>query len=385
MWAFRQFAQSLGLDRARWKDALLHVLTLPAAQARASITTFEAWFIRRGFTPIVARKFTYMVRPFFAFAYDAGVISWKFPHQKHDWTASLWKRCSREFEALAREWLTYLTNLKYATGTLRAYRMDLLRFGHFLASRKTRPGRIDYPTVQAWVHAARSAGKAPSTAEKYVTVAKMFCEWLASTKKLPRNPFRALPRRKYFSSSPRHVSEQTILDLIKAATDVRDRALIEFLYATGCRVSEASGMDLAHLSLKARNGRCMGKGSRERAIYLNKPAVRAIQAYLPQRQATLERMGRQHEQALFVNCFGKRLFPKTMCGDVVRVSQRAGLRHITPHVIRHSFATHLLNRGAPFELLRVLLGHANLVSTATYAHLVTARVRQDYRKARPRQ
>jgi site-specific recombinase XerD len=379
-WAFRKFALSLGFSRARWLEALHHVLTLPEVEAQTRMKDFKAWLVEQGMGRSTAKLCSTSVRPFFAFAHASGVIPWQFGHQKRDHTKARWARCTSEFRSLARRWLDYLMNLRYSQQTLRMYQSELLGF----ASTKVRPRSMTFKTAESWAQTCHSSALAFVTANHHVATAKTFCGWLVDVHELEKNPFRALPRRKLKAARPRYVSENTIVQLLGTARDVRDKALLELLYATGCRISEVSFMDLAHLSLMKRTGRCMGKGALERMVYLNRHAVRAIRAYLPERAQVLKRNGHEQEPALFVNQFGGRLIQGTMTSDVQRVARKAGLVGVTPHVIRHSFATHLLNRGAPFELLRRLLGHTHLVSTSTYAQLLGTRVRQDYRRARPR-
>ncbi|HKD16428.1 MAG TPA: tyrosine-type recombinase/integrase, partial [Thermoanaerobaculia bacterium] len=172
-----------------------------------------------------------------------------------------------------------------------------------------------------------------------------------------------------------------------AAVPERERALFELLYATGLRVSEAAGLDLEDVDFSARLVRVTGKGSRERIVPFGEAAADALEAYLPSRAALRRRADDDGEpgEPLFVNARGGRLTSRSMARLLKRRLRAAGLpAEISPHALRHTFATHLLQAGADLRAIQELLGHASLSTTQKYTHLDAARLREVYRNAHPK-
>jgi integrase/recombinase XerC len=177
---------------------------------------------------------------------------------------------------------------------------------------------------------------------------------------------------------------------------VRDRAMLEFLYSTGCRVGEASNLTLDRLDLAGGSARVMGKGSKERVVFLAGPAKSAIGRYLPLRSERLRRLGAQASGAgaagkdfLFVNARGGRLTERGIEWIIQGYAERSGAgcdsvpRSVTPHAFRHSFATHLVGRGADIRAVQELLGHASVSTTQVYAHVDMERLRKVYEQSHP--
>ena len=163
---------------------------------------------------------------------------------------------------------------------------------------------------------------------------------------------------------------------------LRDRALLEVLYASGARVSEACGLDLDTVDLDQRQVRLAGKGGRERIVPLGAPAVDACRRYLAEGRAAL--VGEQTTTALLLSTRGGRLGVRDARTAVGRAARAAGLGHVTPHTLRHAFATHLLDRGADLRQVQELLGHASLATTQRYTHLSRGRLQEVHSSAHPR-
>ncbi len=211
---------------------------------------------------------------------------------------------------------------------------------------------------------------------------RRFYGWLVREGKLKRNPMEWFRVRGELGTLPRFLSEEEMSAVIESAEDPLSRALVEVLYATGCRIGEAVGCDLEDLSLETRIGRCSGKGD-ERIVLLNTPAVKAIQDYLPFRARRIG--GITSERALFINRHGRRMRVTSAWEILRRLGAKAGLtRRLTPQMIRHSFATHLLNRGADLAVIQKLMGHKRICVTARYAKLMPSRLWQVYRRTKPR-
>jgi integrase/recombinase XerC len=171
----------------------------------------------------------------------------------------------------------------------------------------------------------------------------------------------------------------------------RDRAVLETLYATGCRVAELTGMDLQDVNYREGLGRVLGKGRKERIVPLGGKAVAALQIYLEvratlrPRQAARQTTAPDDTAALFVNARGRRLTTRSVRRILVAALERAATaRQISPHGLRHSFATHLLNAGADLRAIQELLGHASLGTTQKYTHISLEHIMQTYRAAHPR-
>jgi len=287
--------------------------------------------------------------------------------------------------------------------TVRAYRTDLSHFGRFLGAwlegtetdyrgsglpdglRAADPREIDPSAVRAWVARMHSAGLTPVTMGRKLAAVRSFCAWLCRMGVLETNPARAVHNPKTPQSLPRFLSEPEIESLLAAPDDTelgrRDRAVLELLYATGLRASELTGLDAGDLDLAERLVKVLGKGRKERLVPFGTAAERALRGYLPVRAAWTT--GR--EPAFFVTPAGRRLSNDGLRKLLARRLREAAIdKRATPHAIRHSFATHLLNAGADLRAIQELLGHASLGTTQRYTHVSTAQLKAIYDKSHPR-
>jgi integrase/recombinase XerC len=267
--------------------------------------------------------------------------------------------------------------------TLRSYATDLTEFTRFLAAERIE-GLADADTraVRAFLAALhrRRLSKA-SIARKLAAIRSCF-RFLARRGVLEVNPARQVrsPRlgRRLPSVLPKDEATQ-LLDVAPepTAAGTRDRALLELLYASGLRVAEGCGLDLDDLDEARRTVRVLGKGDRERVVPVGEVALQALDAYLSMR-------GRQRGP-LFLNARGGRLTPRSAHRIVKRLARRAGLsQRVTPHTLRHSFATHLLGEGADLRLIQELLGHRRLSTTQRYTHVSPEHLMRVYDAAHPR-
>jgi len=174
----------------------------------------------------------------------------------------------------------------------------------------------------------------------------------------------------------------------KTAHGVRDRALIELLYSTGLRVSELTGLRVSDLDARMGCLRCVGKGDKERLVPVGRQALAAVQRYLDESRPDLSRRRRGNAQAeafLFLNRFGGKISRITVWRILCQYGRRAGIRtHLSPHKLRHSFATHLLERGADLRSVQMMLGHADISTTQIYTHVLEERLKQVYKAHHPR-
>jgi integrase/recombinase XerC len=281
------------------------------------------------------------------------------------------------------------TARRKSAATLRAYRGDLRSFVAWL-------GTHDRPLLQTTrfelrrylVELEQQGLVATSVQRKLASLRGLFA-WLRDTGAIDQDPARLLKGPKAPRRVPRFLTTAEVDLLLGQPFDdtpqgLRDRAILETLYSSGCRVAECAGMQLADLDLDEGFVRVLGKGQKERLALLGRPARDAVAAWLPARRRLLQASQRTDPGALWLNRFGRRLSARWVFQTVVDRAAAAGLpTSLTPHGLRHSFATHLLDRGADLRTVQELLGHARLVTTEIYTHVSIGRLRDVYDQAHP--
>jgi integrase/recombinase XerC len=271
--------------------------------------------------------------------------------------------------------------------TRRAYRKDLEQFdAHAKAQlgRAAAPGDVDHLLIRSFLARLHEKGLKKTSAARKLAALRTFFRYLCREGLLEKNPARALLSPRTERRIPVHLDEsevQALLDVPgEGLAPARARAILELLYGTGIRCGELVGLDLEDVDMDARMVRVLGKGRKERVVPFGRPAAEALRRYAAHREETHPRT-----PALFVNKRGGRLtdrFVRYMLAD--RVLKVAGARRISPHALRHTFATHLLERGADLRAIQELLGHASLSTTQRYTHVNTRHVLDVYRKTHPR-
>lgn len=288
------------------------------------------------------------------------------------------------------EWGRYLLGVEgKSERSVRAYDCDLrVLEAHVGAS--TPVERIDRVAVRSFLAAEARAGLSGATLQRRMSALRRFFDFCRRRGWVAEDPTAGLRSPRKGRPIPRFLSEVEAARLVEAPRGdsplaLRDAALLETLYSTGCRISEALALDLADLDLSAGWARVLGKRRKERLVPLGAAAVAAIRRYLPAREALLAGPGRRKDpEALFLSRSGRRLSDRAARAVLARWCRAAGTRvAIGPHGLRHSFATHLLNRGADLRSVQELLGHASVRSTEVYLHVAAERVRGDYEKAHP--
>jgi integrase/recombinase XerD len=277
-----------------------------------------------------------------------------------------------------------LLSARRAERTVDAYRRDLADLAAFLGAS---PATARTEDLERWIAEQRSRGLAPTSIARRAAAARTFYGHLVLLGMRSDNPAAdiELPRRR--RRLPRSLSPGEVERLIAAANGVtpralRDRALVELLYGGGLRVSEAVGLDRGRVDLEHRLVRPLGKGDKERVVPLGRGAVEALRLYLARGRPYLDR---RHCSELFLNAQGG---PLTRAGAFLvlrRLAERAGLdpERVHPHLLRHSFATHLLEGGADLRSVQEMLGHADLATTELYTHVSDRRRREAYFAAHP--
>jgi integrase/recombinase XerD len=259
-----------------------------------------------------------------------------------------------------------------AQATLQAYRSDLEQLAEWL-EKKVGESLLSANSEQLKNHVHDLIELKPSSLNRKISSTKRFYLWLNTSRKREDNPAQQLHSAKQGLRIPKVLSEQQMLSLL-AAPDVsnaagqRDKAMLEFMYASGLRVSELVNMPLRAIDLNAGAVKVLGKGNKERLVPMGEPARLAIQLYLQQARGELLK-GRTSD-FLFVTHFGTPMTRQGFWKNIKRLALVAGIHSpISPHVLRHAFATHLVNHGADLRVVQLLLGHADIGTTQIYTHV----------------
>jgi len=294
--------------------------------------------------------------------------------------------------AFLEDFLRYLqVERQMSPHTLRNYRSDLAQFLEFLAAGPDTPAleEVNYQQVRAFLaHSLKGRGK--TTVARKLSALRTFFKYLQRQGVLTQNPAKLAPSPKVGKSLPHFLTVDEAFHLLGQAKGEtfgarRDRAILELFYAGGLRLAELAGLNLGDLDRKEGVVRVWGKGAKERLAFLGDAARQAMAAYLPLREGLLSQRGCQGERALFLNFRGGRLSSRGVARVVEKWARLAGLSQaLTPHGLRHSFATHLLEGKADLRAVQELLGHASISSTQRYLHLNLDYMMEEYDKAHPR-
>ena len=279
-----------------------------------------------------------------------------------------------------------------STHTQAAYRNDLSALATFL-TRKDDPSpswnAIEERAIRDFLDDLDNRGYALSTKSRKIASAKSFFNFLKTEGVIRNNPMDEVRQPRSGQVLPKTLSIDEVDQLLNpnarmnSTEEVRDGAMVELMYAAGLRVSELVGLNIRDVDLDIGTVRTLGKGSKERIIPIYETAIQSIGEYIAFTRPTHAR--NQKEEALFLNRRGGRLTRQAFWLRLRKLSVKVGIStKITPHMLRHSFATHLLHGGASLRHVQELLGHSNIATTQIYTHLTDAYVRNEYAKAHPR-
>ena len=288
---------------------------------------------------------------------------------------------------IAERWIDHLAAERgLAAHTLAAYGRDLALLQATLGATPVEDAR--YEDLTAVLRRLRSEGRSPRSVARWLVAVRGFYAWLVAEGELEENPAGRLDSPRLWSTLPKVLDGTDVERLLAAPSGSdprarRDRAMLEVLYATGLRVSELVGLSLSDLHLDAGFVRCLGKGSKERVVPIGGEASAALRAYLGEARGAL--CGGKRSEVVFVGRGGKGLTRQGFWKLLKAHARRAGIRaSLSPHVVRHSFATHLLENGADLRSVQALLGHSDNSTTQIYTHVNRHRLRQLYREFHPR-
>lgn len=278
--------------------------------------------------------------------------------------------------------------------TIEAYGRDIRHYEKFLAEQSCDVLTAKSEVIERYVAILRASGRAPKSVARQFAAVRVLHRFLSDESLRDDNPTGSLDGVKVPTGLPKALSEEQVATLLSAINGVdsyalRDRALLEFLYATGARVSEACGLSLSDLDMDASLVRLFGKGSKERVVPFGRIAHSALTEWLgvggrsmlvPQQWAR-----RDHSDAVFLGTRGTRLSRQAAWGIVRKYAIRAGIKeHLSPHVLRHSCATHMLVHGADLRIVQELLGHASVSTTQVYTKVDNEVLWEMYRESHPR-
>jgi len=298
----------------------------------------------------------------------------------------------------------FLEHLRYERNlsehTLRNYQSDLQQFYDYLAPAHPKTGKrngpalsaVDHITVREWLATLHTAQKQKTSIARKLSALRTFFQFLVREGMLEMNPAKLVSTPRLEKKLPKHLSIEEAVKFVEtpnAETDLgkRDRAMLELMYATGVRVAELTKLNLGHIDFKNRLIRVTGKRRKERIVPFGEPALAALRNYLDVREGFLDSapVSEREPEALFLNYQGTRITTRSvgrMVEKYIRIC--SGRYDISPHALRHSFATHLLDSGADLRDIQELLGHARLSTTQVYTHVSMEKLIQVYDKAHPK-
>lgn len=302
---------------------------------------------------------------------------------------------SDELPLEVEDFLVWLSSERgRARNTVSAYRRDLRRYQAWLVGRGLGPLDVGVDDLRDFVAERRGSGAAPSSVARQIAAIRMLHRWLAGERHRPDDPTVRLDGVKVPAGIPKPLSEAEVTSLLDAVLGNdplarRDRALLELMYATGARVSEVVGLSLGDIDFDGALVRLYGKGHKERIVPFGSAAARALDDWFaPSGRAGLVPDGwrrRGDAEAVFLNQRGGRLSRQGAWLVIKKYGERAGIgTELSPHVLRHSCATHLLDRGADLRVVQEMLGHASISTTQVYTKVSQERLWEVYRSAHPR-
>lgn len=292
--------------------------------------------------------------------------------------------------ALADAYLSHLQlERRLSDNTVESYGRDLAALEAFAAAREQTSATLDQAALDAFVRERMMEGRSPRSVARLVASVRGYYRYLVLNRHVAANPADDLRAPRAWKTLPKYLSVEEV-DRLLAAPDVgtarglRDRALIELLYATGLRVTELVELKPADLHIESHYLTTMGKGRKQRIVPIGDEAAAWVQRYL--RDARPRLLGRRQSARLFVNARGGTALTRVGFWKILKsyaTTANVG-RHISPHVLRHSFATHLLERGADLRAIQLMLGHADLSTTQIYTHVLESRLHALYERFHPR-
>jgi tyrosine recombinase XerC len=288
-----------------------------------------------------------------------------------------------------KEYLEYLKSIRnLSPNTIASYSKDMAVFGGFLKEQGYQEDSLGIKGVREFVSSLSKRNLSSKSINRIISCVRGYYRFQQRYGYTLHNPFRSLKLLKAQKWLPTFLVEDEIRELLDLSVnnfiELRDRLIFEFLYSSGCRVGEMTALNVNDLDLKSGLVKVMGKGRKERIVYIGKNCHALFIEYLKQKKEYAREHSYQFSPALFINKLGSRLTARGVRVILDRTLKKISFkRHISPHTFRHTFATHILNRGADIRVVQELLGHASLSTTQVYTHLGVQRLINIYANAHP--
>ena len=275
----------------------------------------------------------------------------------------------------------YLTYLKYerklSNNTYESYRYNLIKVGEYFNTNNLL--ELSEDDIRMFLYKSKESSK---TNAHYLTVLKSFYDYMLDLEKIKVNPCSNIKQPKLEKSLPKFLTVNEVDKLLnidlKKPIDYRNKAMLEVLYATGMRISELLNLTLSNYNPKDGSIKVMGKGSKERYVPISDVAIKYLNLYLNKYRKYIIKNSSDY---IFVNYNGKKMSRQGFFKILKALCQKSGInKEISPHILRHSFATHLLNNGADLRIIQELLGHASISTTEIYSHISNKKIKEDYQK-----
>ncbi len=287
---------------------------------------------------------------------------------------------------------TYLNYLRVEKGlsqnTIRAYRRDIDKFAIFVQERKLQASGVSRGDVVDFLGTLYRKGLDSRSVARHLVTIRGFFRFLLMEELIPQDPAGDIESPKFRQSLPDFLSLEEVERLLRqpdvsGVIGLRDKTMIELMYSTGLRVSELCSLRVADVQMETGCLRCIGKGNKERIVPVGRQALSGVQEYL--RKSRPELLGDHTSPNLFLNSAGGKFAREAFWKTLGIYGRKAGLRKsLSPHMLRHSFATHLLDRGADLRSVQMMLGHSDISTTQIYTHVVEERLKQVYKAHHPR-
>lgn len=292
------------------------------------------------------------------------------------------------WEDVLRDFDRDLGGRSAAERTRKAYGVDLEQFSAWCGTRSLAPEEVGHRDVRRYAAGLSSEGAAPTTVARKLAAIRSLYSFLVRTERAVQNPAELVTSPKRSSKLPKVLAAEEVsrmLERIPAHTplELRDRAMLELAYSCGLRCSELIDLDCSSIDFETEQVRVMGKGGKERIVPFGEPAQRSLERYLARGRPAI--VDDRSEESLFISRNGRRLSPSDVTRRLnLRVREAALAGGVSPHSLRHSFATHLLEGGADLRSIQELLGHASISTTQVYTRVDAARLRDQYSRNHPR-
>ncbi|MFW0858969.1 MAG: site-specific tyrosine recombinase/integron integrase [Dehalococcoidia bacterium] len=295
----------------------------------------------------------------------------------------------QDFEPLLDKYIRYLQiERNLSSFTVRNYSTDILGFLDFLKGESKKLEDVDHSLVRRYLARLLDDGIVRASISRKMSALRSLFHYLNREGLIVTEPLSMISGPKRERRLPTFLTSEEIRSLLSSPNistpqGIRDLAILELLYAAGLRVSEIASLDTGSVDLESRQIRVWGKGAKERMALIGKPAAETLTQYLSYGRPKM--LGRRNTNALFINRYGERIAERRIQYLIKKYAKQAGIKgRVFPHILRHTFATHMLDGGADLRVVQELLGHVNLASTQIYTHVTRSQMRTRYLEAHPR-